>query len=56
MNRRKDKPIYTALAAVVFLLVFSIPHSMLGSELDYASGEVTQGLIFIFSVKILKNS
>jgi hypothetical protein len=56
MNRKKDRPIYTALAAVVLLLVFSIPHSMFGSELDYSSGEVTQGLIFIFSLKILKNS
>lgn len=56
MNRRKDRPFYSALAAVVLLLVFSIPHSMFGSELDYASGEVTQGLILIFFLKILKNS
>ena len=56
MNRKKDRPIFTVLAAVVLLLVFSIPHSMFGSELDYSSGEVTQGLIYIFSLKILKNS
>ncbi len=56
MNRKKDRPVYTALAAMVLLLVFSIPHSLLGSELDYASGEVTQGLIFVFSTKIFKNS
>jgi len=56
MNRNKERPLYTILAAVVLLLVFSIPHSVFGSELNYASGQVTQGLILIFSSKILKNS
>jgi len=56
MNRKKEKPLYTILAAVVLLIIFSIPHSMFGSELDYASGEVTQGIIMLFSLKILKNS
>jgi len=48
MNRKKDRPLYTALAALVLLLVFSIPHSLLGSELDYTSGQVTQGIILNF--------
>jgi hypothetical protein len=56
MNRKKEKPFYTILAAVVLLLIFSIPHSMFGSELDYASGQVTQGIIILFSLKISKNS
>lgn len=56
MNRKKERPAYVILASFVLLLVFSIPHSVLGSELDYVSGEVTQGLIFIFSYKISKNS
>jgi hypothetical protein len=56
MNRKKEKPFYTILAAVVLLLIFSIPHSMFGSELVYASGQVTQGIIMIFSLKISKNS
>jgi hypothetical protein len=43
MNRKQDKPAYTALAAFVLLLIYSIPHSLFGSELDYSSGEVTQG-------------
>ena len=38
MNRKKDAPLYTALAAVVLLLVFSIPHSLFGSELNYSTG------------------
>jgi hypothetical protein len=45
MNRKKDAPLYTALAAVVLLLVFSIPHSLFGSELNYPTGKVTQGII-----------
>jgi hypothetical protein len=48
MNRKTDKPVYTILAAVILLLVYSIPHSMFGSELDYASGKVTQGMMMIF--------
>ena len=51
MNRKKERPLYTALAAIVLLLVYSIPHSMFGSELNYDSGSVTQGLILIFSIK-----
>lgn len=43
MNRKADRPVYIATAAFVLLLVYSIPHSLFGSELDYASGEVTQG-------------
>jgi hypothetical protein len=45
MNRKTDKPIYTIIAAFVLLLVYSIPHSLFGSQLDYSSGHVTQGII-----------
>jgi hypothetical protein len=55
MNRKKDRPVYTALAAIVLLLVYSIPHSLFGSELDYASGQVTLGLILLFTLKTVKN-
>ena len=48
MNRKKERPLYTILAAVVLLLVFSIPHSLFGSELNYSSGQVTQGIILNF--------
>jgi hypothetical protein len=51
MNRKKERPLYTALAAVVLLLVYSIPHSMFGSELNYESGSVTQGIIMNFFLK-----
>jgi hypothetical protein len=56
MNMKKERPFYTIVASVVLLLVFSIPHSIFGSELDYSTGEVTQGLILIFLSKISKNS
>jgi hypothetical protein len=48
MNRTKERPLYTALAAVVLLIVYSIPHSLFGSELDYTTGQVTQGIILNF--------
>ena len=45
MNHKKERPLYTALAAIVLLMVYSIPHSLFGSELDYTTGQVTQGII-----------
>lgn len=48
MNRKKERPLYTALAAVVLLLIYSIPHSLFGSELNYSTGQVTQGIILYF--------
>jgi hypothetical protein len=48
MNRKKDKPVYTILAAIILLLVFSIPHSLFGSEFNYSTGHVTQGIIINF--------
>ncbi len=43
MYRKQKKLGWLIAAAVVLILIFSIPHSMFGSELDYASGSVTQG-------------
>jgi hypothetical protein len=48
MNRKREKPVYTVLAAIVLLLVFSIPHSLFGSELNVSTGQVTQGIILNF--------
>lgn len=42
-NRKADRPGLIILASVVLLLVYSIPHSLFGSELDYTTGEVIQG-------------
>jgi hypothetical protein len=56
MNRKKEKPIYTVLAAIVLLLIYSIPHSLFGSQLNYATGQVTQGIILAFFTGMEKNS
>lgn len=44
-NIRKDRPWLSWLAALFFLLMSLIPHSMFGSELDYQTGKVVTGLI-----------
>lgn len=42
-NIKKDRPWLVLLAAIVVLLVFSVPHSMFGSELDPNTGKIIQG-------------
>jgi len=42
INRKKQKFGWILVAAIVMVIIFSIPHSMLGSELDYTSGQVIQ--------------
>jgi hypothetical protein len=42
---KRPRPYLTVIAAVIILMVYSIPHSMFGSELDRATGVVTQGFI-----------
>ena len=45
-NRKENnRPYLTIIAAIATLLIFSIPHSMFGSELDRTTGTVTQGFI-----------
>lgn len=42
-NWKKDRPYLSLIAAIVLLLVYSIPHSMFGSELDHSTGVIGQG-------------
>lgn len=44
-NRKKENRISIIIAAIVTLIIFSIPHSMFGSELNRETGEVIQGFI-----------
>jgi hypothetical protein len=45
-NRKgNNRPWLTVTAAVILLIIYSIPHSAMGSELDYSTGEVTTGFI-----------
>ena len=50
MNRNKKRPVYTVIAAIVMLMVYSIPHSMYGSQLDPETGEIIQGWIHLFLI------
>jgi hypothetical protein len=48
-NRKSDRPKYYVFAAILLLLVYSIPHSLMGSEYDYEKGEVITGLISLWA-------
>ena len=48
MNWKKDRPWATVVASIVTILIFSIPHSLRGSELNYESGKVVTGFIMSF--------
>lgn len=41
-NRKKERPGWIIAAAIILLIIFSIPHSMMGSELDYSSGKIIE--------------
>jgi len=47
-NRKREKPSLTVLAAIILLIIYSIPHSMFGSELDHETGEVISGMVQLF--------
>ena len=48
VNLKKERPIYTIVASIVMLIIYSIPHSMFGSQLDPETGEIIQGWIQLF--------
>jgi len=41
----RENTIWILLATIMTLVIFSIPHSMYGSQLDYSSGKIIQGFI-----------
>lgn len=43
LSRNPSNRTWPVIAMVVLLMVYLIPHSMFGSELDYSTGEVTTG-------------
>ncbi len=47
-NRKNPKYRYTIIASIVLLIVYIIPHSLFGSELDYETGKVVTGFIKLF--------
>ncbi len=44
-NRKEKRPYLSILAAIVMIVVYSIPHSLRGSELNYDTGKVVTGFI-----------
>ncbi len=47
VNRKQPSRTWTILAAIVTMVIFAIPHSMFGSELDPESGKIIQGIIYL---------
>ena len=47
-NRKKDNRLSVIIASVVTIIIFSIPHSMYGSELNRETGKVIQGFIQLY--------
>jgi hypothetical protein len=45
VNLKKSKPWLTIIAAAVTLIIFSIPHSARGSELDPETGRIKTGMV-----------
>ena len=45
MNHKKSNRLATITASVVMLLIYAIPHSMFGSQLNPETGEVVQGMV-----------
>jgi len=42
-NRKNSSYKWALIAAIITIIIYLIPHSLFGSELDYATGIVTQG-------------
>jgi len=47
-TRKSRRRYLTVIASIILFLIYTIPHSMFGSELDYTTGKVTQGIIQLF--------
>lgn len=49
-NRNQPSRIWTLTACIVMILIYAIPHSLFGSELDHETGKVIQGFIVFFGL------
>ncbi|MBN2893232.1 MAG: hypothetical protein JXL97_15280 [Bacteroidales bacterium] len=48
LNIKKERPIVTIIASILLLIIYSIPHSLFGSQLNHETGEVIQGFVMNF--------
>ena len=46
-NRKKERKYLVIIAALIVLLISYIPHSARGSELDYNSGTIKTGMVYL---------
>ncbi|NLA25606.1 MAG: hypothetical protein GX879_11635 [Bacteroidales bacterium] len=49
-NIKKKRAWLALVAALALLLVYSIPHSLMGSEFNHETGEVVTGMIMLFPI------
>jgi len=47
LNLKKKRPFWIVVASLVMLIINSIPHSFMGSELDYTTNEVKTALLYL---------
>jgi hypothetical protein len=55
-NVRKNRRMVVIIASVVMLIIFSVPHSARGSELDPETGQIKTGWINAFAPNLEKES
>jgi len=48
LNMKKENRLSVIIASLVTIVIFSIPHSMYGSELNRETGKVIQGFIQLY--------
>jgi len=51
-NLKKERRWLTVIAAAVTLIIFSIPHSVKGSELNYETGKIKTGMVLPASMHV----
>lgn len=50
-NRKKTHPVPVLVACIMTLVIFSIPHSAMGSELNYTTNKINSGMILFQSMR-----
>lgn len=48
MLRKKNSAFWVVVASIVTIVIFAIPHSLFGSQLDQSTGKIIQGTILPF--------
>ncbi len=48
INRKKENRMSVITASLITIIIFSIPHSMFGSELNRETGKIIQGIVLFF--------